>query len=144
MKKYLIVTMFLFSIAAFGNIPERVSLNIEREATTQDNRNLYIRTQERAYNRIISLGKKEGLTLDKLENEIIKFEKRFGTDYEVIYKHFYYDIKKVAKEQKEIEKNIEINEASKKEYNKILEEVKIPLEVRDYIEKTAVKKHPTN
>ncbi|MGL6100872.1 MAG: hypothetical protein ACRC0G_14785, partial [Fusobacteriaceae bacterium] len=66
MKKYLITMVFLFSITAFGNIPKRVYQKIESEAMTQDNRNLYIRTQERAYNRILFLGKKSGLSLDKI------------------------------------------------------------------------------
>ncbi|MGL5901166.1 MAG: hypothetical protein ACRCZO_00635, partial [Cetobacterium sp.] len=92
MKKKVILTAILFSLTAFGNVPDRVYYNIERESSNQDNRNLYIRTQERAYNRIVSLGKKEGLSEDKIDNEVKRLEKKYGTDYEIIYKNFYYNV----------------------------------------------------
>ncbi|MGL5989378.1 hypothetical protein [Cetobacterium sp.] len=144
MKKSLMLVMCLFSITVFGNIPDRVYNNIEREATDQDNRSLYIRTQERAYGRILSLGKKEGLSFDRIESEVLRLEKRYGTDYETIYKNFYYNVKELAKKQKNLDRNIELNKVKKKEYEKIIGETKIPLKVSSYIQKEAEKKYPEN
>ncbi|MGL5057039.1 MAG: hypothetical protein ACRC0V_01155 [Fusobacteriaceae bacterium] len=144
MKKYLVVVIFLFSVVTFANVSERVYGNIEREATNQDNRSLYIKTQERAYGRILSLGKKEGLSFDRIESEVLRLEKRYGTDYEIIYKNFYYNVKELTKKQKNLDRNIELNKVKKKEYEEIIKETKIPLKVSSYIEKEAEKKYPEN
>ncbi|MGL5377281.1 MAG: hypothetical protein ACRDAT_03135 [Cetobacterium sp.] len=144
MKKHLMTMVFLFSITAFGNISERVYQKIENEAITQDDRNLYIRTQERAYNRILSLGKKSGLSLDKIDDEVLRLEKRYGADYEIIYKNFYYNVKEMTKEQEKLEKDIQLNKVKKEEYKKIITTTKIPLKVMAYIEAEAEKKYAEN
>ncbi|MGL5931670.1 MAG: hypothetical protein ACRCY7_02025 [Cetobacterium sp.] len=143
MKKYLL-GVFLMSTLCFANIPERVSSNIEREALLEDNRNLYIRTQERAYNRIISLGKKEGLSEDKIDNEVKRLEKKYGTDYEIIYKNFYYNVKELSKNQKKAEEIRKINEEKKEEYNVLIKKNEMPSDIKEYIEKSAEGRYPDN
>ncbi|MGL5314889.1 MAG: hypothetical protein ACRC92_16675, partial [Peptostreptococcaceae bacterium] len=91
MKRYLL-SLFLMSTLCFAVVPERVSNNIEKDSFTKDNSSLYVRDQNRAYNRIVSLGKKEGLSEDKIDNEVKRLEKKYGTDYEIIYKNFYYNV----------------------------------------------------
>lgn len=144
MKKKVILTAILFSLTAFGNVPDRVYYNIERESSSQDNRNLYIRTQERAYNRIISLGKKEGLSEDKIDNEVKRLEKKYGTDYEIIYKNFYYNVKELSKNQKKSEEIKKINEEKKEEYKVLIKRSEMPSDVKEYIEKSAEGRHPDN
>ena len=101
MKKFLLY--FITSTVLIANVPERVNNNIEKNSYTQDNSNIYVRDQERAYKRIISLGEKEGLSKEKTDSEVIRLEKKYGTDYEIIYKHFYYDVKEVSKKERKNE-----------------------------------------
>jgi len=143
MKKYLL-SIFLISTLSFANLPKRVSDNIERDTVTQDNRNLYIREQKRAYMRILSLGKKEGLTEENIDEQVKILEKRYGTNYEIIYKNFYYDVKELSKNEKKKEKYKKINEDKKEEYNTMLKNVDIPSDIKEYIEKLGENKYPNN
>lgn len=133
---------FVISTLLMANIPERVSNNIEKKSFTQDNSSIYVRDQERAYRRIVSLGEKEGLSKDRIDDEVLKLEKKYGANYEVIYKYFSYNIKSVTQKEKEIEKNKKINDEMKIEYKKIMDESKIPENIKDYIDNEAKNKYP--
>lgn len=139
MKKFLLY--FIISTVLIANVPERVNNNIERDSYTQDNSNIYVRDQERAYKRIISLGEKEGLSKEKIDNEVIRLEKKYGTDYEIIYKHFYYDLKEISKKEKENKEIKKINNEKKIEYKKIIEESKLPEDIKSYIDNQAQKRY---
>lgn len=140
MKKILLY--FIISTLLLANIPERVNNNIEKNSYTQDNSNIYVRDQERAYKRIVSLGEKEGLSKEKVDGEVIRLEKKYGTDYEIIYKHFYYEIKEISKQEKKNEENKKINDEKKVEYKKIIKESKVPENIKNYIDNQAQKKYP--
>ncbi|MGL5315346.1 MAG: hypothetical protein ACRC92_18965, partial [Peptostreptococcaceae bacterium] len=90
------------------------------------NSSLYFRDQKIAYDRILSLGKKESLSEDKIEEEVKRLEKRYGTDYEIIYKNFYYNVKELSKNEKRIEESKKINEEKKEEYKGLIKKVDIP------------------
>lgn len=142
MKKFLLY--FIISTVLIANIPERVNNNIEKNSYTQDNSSIYVRDQERAYKRIVSLGEKEGLSKEKIDNEVIRLEKKYGTDYEIIYKHFYYDIKEVSKKEKKNEEIKKINNEKKIEYKKIMKESKLPENIKTYIDNQAQNKYPND
>ncbi|MGL5745033.1 MAG: hypothetical protein ACRCXX_07780 [Cetobacterium sp.] len=143
MKRYLL-SLFLMSTLCFAVVPERVSNNIEKDSFTKDNSSLYVRDQNRAYNRIVSLGKKEGLSEDKIDNEVKRLEKKYGTDYEIIYKNFYYDVKELLKNQKKAEEIRKINEEKKEEYNVLIKKNEMPSDIKEYIEKSAESRYPDN
>ncbi|MGL5349070.1 MAG: hypothetical protein ACRDA0_00620 [Cetobacterium sp.] len=143
MKRYLL-SLFLMSTLCFAVVPERVSNNIEKDSFTKDNSNLYVRDQNRAYNRILSLGKKEGLSEDKIDNEVKSLEKKYGTDYEIIYKNFYYNVKELSKNQKKAEEIRKINEEKKEEYNVLIKKNEMPSDIKEYIEKSAESRYPDN
>lgn len=142
MKKILLY--FIISAAIMANIPERISNNIEKNSYTQDSSNIYVRDQERAYKRIVSLGEKEGLSKEKIDNEVARLEKKYGTDYEIIYKHFYYDVKEVSKKDKKNEEIKKINNEKKIEYKKIMKESKLPENIKTYIDNQAQNKYPND
>ncbi|MGL4903837.1 MAG: hypothetical protein ACRC3I_12335 [Cetobacterium sp.] len=143
MKRYLL-SLFLMSTLCFAVVPERVSNNIEKDSFTKDNSSLYVRDQNRAYNRILSLGKKEGLSEDKIDNEVKRLEKKYGTDYEIIYKNFYYNVKELSKNQKKAEEIRKINEEKKEEYNVLIKKNEMPSDIKEYIEKSAESRYPDN
>lgn len=143
MKRYLL-SLFLMSTLCFAVVPERVSNNIEKDSFTKDNSSLYVRDQNRAYNRILSLGKKEGLSEDKIDNEVKRLEKKYGTDYEIIYKNFYYDVKELLKNQKKAEEIRKINEEKKEKYNVLIKKNEMPSDIKEYIEKSAESRYPDN
>ncbi|MGL5314083.1 MAG: hypothetical protein ACRC92_12615, partial [Peptostreptococcaceae bacterium] len=62
-----ILSLVLVSTVVFANIPNRVVDNIENDSILKDNSNIYVRDQERAYKRIVSLGEKEGLSKEKID-----------------------------------------------------------------------------
>lgn len=142
MKKFLLY--FIVSTVLIANVPERVNNNIEKNSYTQDNSNIYVRDQERAYKRIISLGEKEGLSKEKTDSEVIRLEKKYGTDYEIIYKHFYYDVKEISGKEKKNEEVRKINEEKKIVYKKVIDESKIPENIKKYIDIQAQKKYPND
>ena len=142
MKKFLLY--FIVSTLLIANVPERVNNNIEKNSYTQDNSSIYVRDQERAYKRIVSLGEKEGLSKEKIETEVVRLEKKYGTDYEIIYKHFFYDVKEVSKKEKKNEEIRKVNEEKKVVYKKVIEESKIPENVKSYIDIQAQKKYPND
>lgn len=142
MKKFLLY--FIVSTLLIANVPERVNNNIEKNSHTQDNSNIYVRDQERAYKRIVSLGEKEGLSKEKIETEVVRLEKKYGTDYEIIYKHFFYDVKEVSKKEKKNEEIRKVNEEKKVVYKKVIEESKIPENIKSYIDIQAQKKYPND
>ena len=142
MKKFLLY--FIISTVLIANVPERVNNNIEKNSYTQDNSNIYVRDQERAYKRIISLGEKEGLSKEKIDSEVIRLEKKYGTDYEIIYKHFYYDVKEISGKEKKNEEVRKINEEKKIVYKKVIDESKIPENIKKYIDIQAQKKYPND
>ena len=142
MKKFLLY--FIVSTVLIANVPERVNNNIEKNSYTQDNSNIYVRDQERAYKRIISLGEKEGLSKEKIDSEVIRLEKKYGTDYEIIYKHFYYDVKEISGKEKKNEEVRKINEEKKIVYKKVIDESKIPENIKKYIDIQAQKKYPND
>lgn len=144
MKKYLLLFIILFSTASLASVSERVNNNIERNSFEQDNSSSYIRDQKRAYNRIISLGKKEGLSEDKIDNEVKRLEKKYGTNYEIIYKNFYYNVKELSKNQKKAEEIRKINEEKKEEYNVLIKKNEMPSDIKEYIEKSAESRYPDN
>lgn len=135
---------FLLSLSLLANIPERVSQNIEKNSYTEDKANIYVRDQERAYKRIVTLGKKEGLDKETIDREVKKLEKKYGTNYEIIYKYFYYDVKEIYKEEEKVKEKTKINENMKKEYNAIIIEAKIPDNIKEYIENKGKEKYPNN
>lgn len=139
-----ILSLVLVSTVVFANIPNRVVDNIENDSILKDNSNIYVRDQERAYKRIVSLGEKEGLSKEKIDNEVIRLEKKYGTDYEIIYKHFYYDIKEVSKKEKKNEEIKKINNEKKIEYKKIMKESKLPENIKAYIDNQAQNKYPND
>ncbi|MGL5315061.1 hypothetical protein [Cetobacterium sp. ZWU0022] len=143
MKKKILLIFFI-STLCLANIPRRVNSNIEKNSFTRDNANLYIRDQERAYNRILSLGKKEGLSEEKIDTEVKRLEKRYGADYEIIYKNFYYSVKELSKNEKKIVEAKKINEEKKEEYKELIKKSELPSEIRGYIEKEATNKYPDN
>ncbi|MGL4954495.1 MAG: hypothetical protein ACRC4Y_03335 [Cetobacterium sp.] len=143
MKRYLL-SLFLMSTLCFAVVPERVSNNIEKDSFTKDNSSLYVRDQNRAYNRIVSLGKKEGLSEDKIDNEVKRLEKKYGTDYEIIYKNFYYNVKELSKNQKKAEEIRKINEEKREEYNVLIKKNEMPSDIKEYIEKSAESRYPDN
>lgn len=136
---YLVISTFIMA-----NIPERINNNIEKNSYTQENSSLYARDQKRVYKRIVSLGEKEGLSKEKIDNEVIRLEKKYGTDYEIIYKHFYYDIKEVSKKEKKNEEIKKINNEKKIEYKKIMKESKLPENIKVYIDNQAQNKYPND
>lgn len=142
MKKFLLY--FIVSTLLIANVPERVNNNIEKNSYTQDNSNIYVRDQERAYKRIVSLGEKEGLSKEKIETEVVRLEKKYGTDYEIIYKHFFYDVKEVSKKEKKNEEIRKVNEEKKVVYKKMIDESKIPENIKSYIDIQAQKKYPND
>lgn len=142
MKKFLLY--FIVSTLLIANVPERVNNNIEKNSYTQDNSSIYVRDQERAYKRIVSLGEKEGLSKEKIETEVVKLEKKYGTDYEIIYKHFFYDVKEVSKKEKKNEEIRKVNEEKKVVYKKVIQESKIPENIKSYIDIQAQKKYPND
>lgn len=142
MKKFLLY--FIVSTLLIANVPERVNNNIEKNSYTQDNWNIYVRDQERAYKRIVSLGEKEGLSKEKIETEVVRLEKKYGTDYEIIYKHFFYEVKEVSKKEKKNEEIRKVNEEKKVVYKKVIEESKIPENIKSYIDIQAQKKYPND
>lgn len=144
MKKCLLLVMVLFSVVTLADIPERVSDNIEKNSFEKDSSNLYVRDQKRAYNRIVSLGKKEGLTTEKVDEEVRRLEKKYGTDYEIVYKNFYYNVKELSKNEKRIEESKKINEEKKEEYKGLIKKVDIPSNIKEYIEKSAESRYPNN
>lgn len=139
-----ILSLVLVSTVVFANIPNRVVDNIENDSILKDNSSIYVRDQERAYKRIVSLGEKEGLSKEKIDNEVARLEKKYGTDYEIIYKHFYYDVKEVSKKERKNEEIKKINNEKKIEYKKIIKESKIPENIKSYIDKQAQNKYPND
>lgn len=139
-----ILSLVLVSTVVFANIPNRVVDNIENDSILKDNSNIYVRDQERAYKRIVSLGEKEGLSKEKIDSEVIRLEKKYGTDYEIIYKHFYYDVKEVSKKEKKNEEIKKINNEKKIEYKKIMKESKLPENIKAYIDNQAQNKYPND
>lgn len=142
--KIKLIIFFVISIMAIGNVPDRINENIDMNSLIQDNKRLYIRNQERAYKRIVSLGEKEGLSKEKIDNEVARLEKKYGTDYEIIYKHFYYDVKEVSKKDKKNEEIKKINNEKKIEYKKIMKESKLPENIKVYIDNQAQNKYPND
>ena len=144
MMKMKILLYFMISTLLIANTPERINNNIENSSYTQDNRSAYIRDQKRAYKRIVSLGEKEGFSKEKIDEEVFKLEKRYGTDYEIIFKYFSYNIKDISSKEKQIEKDKKMNSEMKIEYTKKIKEAKIPENIKEYIENKAQIKYPNN
>lgn len=137
MKK-IIILFCLSSLNILGNgIPEDVKNNILKDSVTKMNRVEYKNDQIRAYKRIIFLKEKEKMSNEKFENKIHYLEKKYGTDYETIYKNFSKDIE-IKSEEKKLKK--EKNKVyEKKYYEDKLENV--PLNIQAYIDKKSKEKY---
>lgn len=142
MKKFLFY--FLLGTAVFAEIPKRIESNIYKASLNVDEKNEYVKDQRRAYNRIESKGKKAGLTEAQIDSAVQELEKKYGNNYEVIYKYFSLDIKEIEKQEKIKIERKKIEKKYEESYKKEISKSTLPTKVKRYIEDTAAKKYPTS
>lgn len=143
MKK--LIFFMLCSIVLKGEIPLEVKKEISANALRADEKIEFKRDQERAYLRIIALKNENKLT-DKEFNEKIQFlKKRYGKNYNVLYKYFARDLEesriRLAESQKIKNEKIIENKKAKKNYENKMAENILPIRVIEYINEKSEEKY---
>lgn len=143
MKK--IIFFMLCSVILKGEIPLEVKKEISSNALRADDKIEFKRDQERAYLRIIALKNENKLTDEEFNRKIKFLKKRYGKNYNILYKYFARDLEEsritLAESQKIKNEKIIENKKAKKNYENKMAENILPIRVIEYINEKSEEKY---